>query len=135
MGVYGRYRENPQVDKYDRLKEQAIIALLTACNIEGAAKTLDIGVSTLYRWLQREDFQAELKEARRQAVNLAIGKLQQSSSKAVQVLQDVAENEEAPASARVSAAKTILEMALKAVEIEDIVKRLGQLEKMINEKG
>jgi hypothetical protein len=127
--------EKAQSEKYERLKDQAIISLLTAPNIEEAAKALGIGQTTLYRWLRLPEFQDELKEARRQAVNLAIGKLQQSTSKAVQVLQDVAENEEAPASARVSAAKTIIEMSLKAVELDDIIERLKRLEELAEKKG
>lgn len=126
--------EKSQVDKYDRLKDKAIIALLTAPNIEEAAKCIGIGQTTLYRWLKLPEFQEELKEARRQAVSLAVGKLQQSTATAVNVLQSVAENEESPASARVSAAKTILEMALKAVELEDIVARIEQLEQMAEKK-
>jgi ribulose 1,5-bisphosphate carboxylase large subunit-like protein len=46
-------------------------------------------------------------------------------------LKDVAENEDSPASARVSAAKTILEMAMKAVELDDVIRRLDELEKAI----
>ncbi len=122
------------IDKYDRLKEQAIITLLTATNIEDAAKTLDIGVSTLYRWLQKDDFQEGLREARRQAVDIAINKLQQSTATAVKVLQDVAKNEDAPASARVSAAKTIIDQALKVVELDKIIDRLEKLEEKVGRR-
>lgn len=121
--------ENSETAKAERLREAAIIALLTAPSIEEAAKTVGVGATTIYRWMKLPQFQEELKEARRQAVSLAIGKLQRSTSAAVKVLQDVAENDEAPASARVSAAKTILEMALKAVELDDIINRLEEIEK------
>lgn len=129
--------EKAQSEKYERLKDNAIIALLTAPNIDEAAKIVGVGASTLYRWLKLPEFQEELKEARRQAVALAIGKLQRSTSAAVGVLQSVAEDKEAPASARVSAAKTIIEMALKAVELDDVIRRLDEIEKAMEarEKG
>ena len=71
----------------------------------------------------------------REAVAQAVSRLQQKSSNAVNVLNEIAEDKEAPASSRVSAAKTIIEMALKAVELEDIVKRIEQLEEMAEKKG
>jgi septum formation inhibitor MinC len=118
-------------EQYTIKKDAAILALLTAPNQTEAAKQAGIGEATLYRWLQLDDFQQALKEARRQAVGVAMGRLQQAATAAVDVLKDVAENEDSPASARVSAAKTILEMAMKAVELDDVIRRLDELEKAI----
>jgi hypothetical protein len=42
---------------------------------------------------------------------------------------------ETSASARVSAAKIVLEMALKGSELEDLAARLEQLERLIEQKG
>lgn len=120
-----------QASKQDRLKEAAIIALLTAPNIEAAAQTAGVSDTTIYRWLKLPEFQEGLREARKQAVSLAINNLQQSTATAVKVLQDVAKNEDAPASARVSAAKSILDMALKAVELDDIIGRLKKIEALV----
>ena len=46
----------------------------------------------------------------------------------------VIEDKEAPASARVTAAKTILEMSLKALECEDLEKRIAHLEEVVKGK-
>lgn len=124
-------KSESQASKHDRLKESAIIALLTAPSIEEAAQTAGVSDTTIYRWLKLPEFQAELKEARRQAVNLAISKLQQSTASAVKVLQDVAENEDAPASARVSAARIILDQVLKTVELEEVISRIEKLEEKV----
>lgn len=124
-----------QASKQERLKGAAIIALLTAPTIEDAAKEAGVSDTTLYRWLKLPEFQEELRETKKQAVNLALTKLQHSTTAAVQVLQDVAEDKDAPASARVSAAKGILDMALKAVELDDLIQRLKKLEEQIALKG
>jgi len=54
--------------------------------------------------------------------------VQQATGTAVQTLAAVMEDAEASASARVSAAKTILETAMKAVELEDLEARITALE-------
>ncbi len=124
-----------QTGKMERKQEAAIVALLTEPTIESAAKKIGVGETTLFRWLQTEKFQEAYREAKRQAVQQSIAKLQQASGEAVDTLRDVMANDEAPANSRVSSAKAILEMSLKAVEIEDIIKRVEELEKILKEKG
>jgi hypothetical protein len=58
----------------------------------------------------------------------AIGQLQNVCWVAVRTSLMIMANEKAPASARVSAARTVLEMSIKAVELEDIEQRLSALE-------
>ena len=59
-----------------------------------------------------------------------IAQVQRASGEAVETLRTIMNKVEAPASARVSAAKTVLDMALK-VEAEDIEDRLQALEQMM----
>jgi hypothetical protein len=54
--------------------------------------------------------------------------LQQAASDAVTTLQGVMTDAETPAPARVTAAKAVLELALKAGEIEDLTARIEALE-------
>jgi len=115
-------------------KERAIIALIEEPTIREAAKVAGVGQTTLYRWLREdENFQNDYREARRQVVQKAIGALQRATGDAVKTLQDVMRDAEAPASARVSASKTVLEMAIKGVELEDLEARVGRLEEAIRE--
>lgn len=127
--------EKDQSAKYERQKEAVIVALLTAPSIEDAAKASGVGATTIYRWMKLTDFQSELKEARRQAVNQAVGKLQQSCSEAVDVLKDIMNDKTVLASSRVSAARTILDSSLKVVEMEDIMERLEDIEKALELRG
>ncbi len=121
--------------KMTRKMEAAVAALLTAPTIATAAAAVGISEQTLWRWLQNSDFQERYREAKRQAVTQAIARLQQVSSEAVETLQQVMNDPETSASARVSAAKIVLEMALKGSELEDLAARLEQLERLIEQKG
>ena len=118
-------------EKKDQKKEVAICAMLSAPSLREAAKKAGIAEATLYRWLKDDSFKNDYKAAKRELLNHAISRLQQSSGKAVNVLVNIAEDKNCPASARVSAAKTILETSLKAAEIEVLEERIEKLEKVI----
>jgi hypothetical protein len=75
--------------------------------------------------LQDATFQAAYREARRQIVQQAIVQVQQATGVAVETLQQVMADGAVPASARISAAKAVLETAIKAVELEDLEQRIA----------
>jgi hypothetical protein len=54
--------------------------------------------------------------------------LQQASSAAVEGLKEIIEDKRAPSSSRVIAARTVLEIGLKAVEVEDLEARIAAIE-------
>ena len=110
-------------------QEQSITALLVQGSLQAAAEVSGIHEKTLRRWL-RDDavFQMAYREARRQVVQQAIVQVQQATGEAVETLRKVMQAVDAPASAKVSAAKTILETAIKAVELEDLEARIVALE-------
>jgi hypothetical protein len=112
-------------------QEKAIMALLTEPTIKLAAKKAGVGETTLYRWMLEETFDKAYKEARKTAMDQTIFRLQQTTTDAVQTLKDVMEDKEAPASSRVTAAKTVLEMAFKAYEIENVVTKIEEMEKTL----
>lgn len=122
-------------EKLSRKQELAIISLLMEPTITMAAEKTGVSEATLWRWTQQEQFQAAYREAKRQAVAQAIARLQQVSSEAVNTLREVMLDTDAKDTARVTAAKTVLEMTLKAVEIEDLAQRMDSLERMIEQKG
>lgn len=112
--------------------EKAIAALLAKRTIAEAAETAGVGESTLLRWLKEESFAATYRDARREAVGLAITQLQQASQEAVLVLRVIARDALAPASARVTAARAILDLAMRGVEIDDLAARMGVLEQQLS---
>ena len=115
-------------EKLSRKQEQTIAALLTCDSITAAAASCGVAVATLHRWLKDEGFQTAYREARRAVVQQAIVQVQGATGEAVKTLRAVMQDADAPASARVSAAKAILETAVKAVELEDLEARIAVLE-------
>jgi DNA-binding MurR/RpiR family transcriptional regulator len=124
----------PSDEKLSPKQEAALVALLAHGTVEAAYEAAGVSKSTMWRFLQEPSFQARYRAMRRQLVESAIGQLQADCTKAVTVLREVAEDREAPASARVSAAKTIIEQSLRAVELEDLSERVERLEELLEQK-
>ena len=110
-------------------QQKAIAALLAEPTVERAAARVGIGHRTLHRW-QHEDpiFADAYRDARRAAVTQAIARLQQVSSAAVCTLASVMADDTERGATRVTAARVVLELALRAVELEDLEQRITMLE-------
>jgi phage terminase small subunit len=120
--------------KLTRKQEALISALLTAPSLAAAAQQAGLSEVTAWRWLKDATFQAAYREARRAVVQQAIVQVQHATGTAVQTLVAVMQDNESPSSARVSAARSILEMAIRAVEIEDLEARITALEQQAHPK-
>ena len=129
----GENNKRDRTEKYQRLKEQAVIAVLTAPTISDAAQSLNVSESTLYRWLAYDDFLEALRAARQEATKQAFAKLQRGTSRMVDVLFSIAEDKMASPAARVSAARSVLETVIKVTEDEEIITRLKRLEELIDD--
>ena len=114
--------------KFDRKKEQAIVALLTHRSMDEAARAVGITANTLLRWQKEPEFQTAYREARRAAFSQATGRLQQATSAAVSTLLKIMVDTNAPPSVRVRAADSVLDHAKQAIEIEDVEVRVAALE-------
>jgi uncharacterized protein YggE len=115
-------------EKFSRKQDAFLGALLSEPTIYAAAQRVGINETTGHRWLKDPAFNQMYREAKRQIVDHAIAQAQRSASEAVETLRAVMANEEAPASARVSASKTMLDFALKVGTVEDLEARLAALE-------
>jgi hypothetical protein len=109
-------------------QEQALWALLREPGVEAAARAAGVGARSLYRWLNDPMFASAYQAARRDALSLATGRLQTAAQDAVTALTEVMKDPCAPPAARVAAARTVLDVAFRASELEDIEKRLANLE-------
>ena len=116
-----------------RKKEEAIAALMRGRNIEQAAKDCGLGYRTLKTWLASDWFQSEYQAAKNQLLDSTINQLRTIGSEGVAGLRDVVTNTDSPPAARVSAGRAILEVLLKAVEIQDVAARLERLEAAMKE--
>ena len=120
-------------EKRSRKEEAAISALLTESGIAAAAKKAGIAESTLRRWLQDSDFAERYRSARRQVLEQSTARLQLATVDAVNALQAIVTSQDSPPSTRVSAARTILDMAYRAIEVGELSERLHSLETLVED--
>jgi hypothetical protein len=106
-----------------------VAALLTARNIEEAARVVGVETSTLLRWQRIPEFQEAYREAKRAAFEQSSGRLQQASGAAVSTLLKVMLDPSSPAPTRVRAADSVLTHAARAIENEDIEAPVSELER------
>jgi hypothetical protein len=114
--------------KLGRKMEQAVIALLTARNLEEAAKSIGVSQKTLQRWQQLPEFETAFRNARMGAFRLSLAKLQQASVPAVTTLLKVMVDPATPLAVKARCAYYILDQTRKGVETEDIEARVTKLE-------
>lgn len=110
-------------------QDRMIVALLDHLTQEKAAAALGISTVTLWRHMQKPDFAAAFRKARRQAVSLSVARLQQATGAAVATLLRIMTDREAPAASRIRAADVVLQGAFRGMEIEDIEVRVAELER------
>lgn len=89
----------------------------------------------MFRWFQDDVFQTAYRQARSEVVRHAIALAQSACSEAVEVLRGIMSSNDSPATTRVSAAKAILDISIKAVEIDDLLARVERIEEKIQNTG
>jgi len=115
--------------KFGRKKEEAIAALLSHRNIEEAARAIGVGYKTLLRWLELPEFRDAYRNARREAVQQAVARLQQATGAAGLTILKLMTDPNVPAAVRLRAAECVFDHAIKAIELEDIEVRVAELER------
>ena len=118
------------VESINHKQERALVALLEQPTVVDAAAAANISKTTLYKWLKGIDFRQRYLAARRDAVSHAVGRLQQAMTGAVETLETIAADPQAPPAARIAAARTIISQAIKGVEVEDLMARIERLENL-----
>lgn len=117
-------------------QEKALASLLALGEVKAAAEDAKCGETTLWRWLKDETFAQAYRDGRQRLVEASAARLTSDSAAASKVPLKIAEDEKAPASARVAAARAIIENAVKAVETLDLEPRLKEIERALTaQKG
>jgi hypothetical protein len=116
-------------EKLTRKAEQAIAALLEHPTMAEAARSCGVSERSLWRWLQRDDFQKRYREAQRAVVDSAITKLQAATLRAVETLERnltcgnfFAEN---------AAAQAILTHSFKAIEMRELQEQIDEIKTLL----
>ncbi len=106
--------------KWTARQEQAVFVLLETPTIAAAANKIGVNESTLRRWRADPEFQQALEETRHEAFGSALGRLQAGAGKAVDALLAVVEDDQAKPSARISAARALLEHGHRAKDALEV---------------
>jgi len=116
-----------------RRHESVIVALLANSTMKDAALAAGVSESTVWRLMQREDFQKRYREAQDEALNSALGSIQGAAIEAVATLREIANKGKVEA-ARVQASKTILDYTFKVRQQFGLEERIKLLEAALKAK-
>ena len=122
-------------EKLSRKMNDFILALITAGTLDEAAAASGISISTAHRWYKLEIVRTELKRLQDEVVGHSLSRLKLSASEALEVLRSVANDVVSPPSARVAAARTLLDNVFRAVETDDILSRIEAPENRMEMKS
>lgn len=114
--------------------ELVITGLLRGHRLVDVAAELGMGTSTLRDWMHADWFREQYSAARSQLLEGTINKLRSAGNDAVELLHNVVRNPKLATSPRVTAARGLLELLLRAVETQDLAARLERLEDAMNSK-
>ena len=113
-------------------QQRVIPHLLASPSTEEACRRAKINKTTVYEWLKEETFRQELKRQRDAVIERALDNLKANISKATETLVKLLDSDKEPIQAR--AAEDIIEFTQKALEHEELEKRIDALEESIKQK-
>ncbi len=112
------------------LRQQSALSIIAASpTVAQAARASGIGESTIYRWMEDDDFRGELTRLRRESAELARRELQGLMLRSVSVLADAMEDPDK--AVRLRAARYTMSFAVRICEIEDLRKQVQELEEVL----
>ena len=109
-------------------KEKLLAALLTSRTKKEAAAAAGISDRTMRSYFEDKEFCQRYCEAFAGVIEDATRQAQALLMPALSTLQTVMEDEEIPAQARITAARSIIDYSLKLTEQADILEQLRELE-------
>ena len=117
-----------QSDALNANERKALLAILENPTIRGAAKACGLGERTLYRYLEKPAFKAELRKVQDGLIASASSALAGLSGEAIETLGKVMRDKDTPRGVKVRAAVAILGQRRKSTELDDLTQRVQALE-------
>jgi hypothetical protein len=119
--------------KFNRRKIAALASLLECSTITEAAAHCKINERTLRRWLADENFSERYHAECGRLLDGAIDALRGKSLAAVETMTGMSSGVIPASSARLSAARAIVELAIRGTELQELEERLSDLEEIAKE--
>jgi hypothetical protein len=114
-------------------QRKALDALLTTPSVAAAGRRCGLSARTIWRYLDDDQFKAELRARQDRAIAATTAALVGLSGDAVEALRDLLRDSETPASVKARVALGWLRERREAVELADLVERVGALEQLLEE--
>lgn len=118
--------------KYSKKQIDFIFAILETGNISKSAKIANITETTAFKYL-KNGLSEEINKIRKRYIEESLKKLEYASVKATDTIINILEDEKSANSVRLNASKTILDYSLKIREQTEIIEKLNNIEKRIND--
>ena len=112
-------------------QQRALVALLEQPSKTAAAQAAGVSPRALRSYLADPEFQAEYQRLQGEQIADAAQRGRQSMTGAMDALRAVMDDESQNGQTRVQAARSILEYSLKLHEMENVLKRLDELERSL----
>ena len=110
-------------------------AMLTSRTVEEATEKADITRNTAYRYLNNDEWQKEYRQKRNELTDTLTSHLLQLGTQAIETLESNMTPPHATPATKNTTAKTILDYIYSNHDREQIVERLEEIERVINEQG
>ena len=118
--------------KYNKKQVDFIFAMLETGNISKSAKIANITETTAFKYL-KNGLAEQINKIRKQYIEESLKKLEYASIKATDTIINILEDEKCTNSIKLNAGKTILDYSLKIREQTEIIEKLNNIEKRIND--
>lgn len=114
-------------------QEKAIAALLTYPTKQAAADAIGITTRTIRNYFKDKEFCERYRAEFMGLITDASRQAQQTMSPALSTLREIMTNNQENSQTRIYAARTTLEYAVKLTELTDLVNRLEDMEKTMED--
>lgn len=108
--------------------EKILSALIATKTISAAAATAGVSERTIYSRLADDDFRAEYERRQSMTLDAACKALQGAMTEAVEVLTSIMKDADTGPTARITAARNVLDYGVKLTELTDLAARVAALE-------
>ena len=110
-------------------------AMLTSRTVEEATEKADITRNTAYRYLNNDEWQKEYRQKRNELTDTLTSHLLQLGTQAIETLENNMTDPDATPATKNTTAKTILDYIYSNYDREQIIERLEEIERVIDEQG
>ena len=125
---------DPEFEDLNHKQALAAIAVGTGSTIEKAAEAAGLSPRQLSRLRAEPAFMAAVDAVLRRTYTRAVSRLVAVMATATDTLESICTDPDSPATARVSAARAILDLGIKAYTTAELETRVQQLEDLLNGK-